>query len=310
MQEYIEKSATYTQSILNELRNRIAQTIHRNDATIVVVGSFGRCEASEESDFDFFVIHRDRTTADSSLVSVATSIISDRGLKSPSEGGPFSQDQYLEDMLHRIGGQDDANENMTCRMLFFSESNWVYNQDMYLYAQKQLIERYVEQRVGAGKIPMFLLNDLIRYYRTMTVDFDFKTREQGKPWGIRYIKLIFSRKLLYFGALIAIAESIPLSRNDKIERLAEMLTEPPITRLRKVFGERCDRAVTLYDTFLRDISSPTVRSELSKLTSDERESSSTFQRMREKGHEFRTELISLLTERYGPDSRLFQSLIM
>jgi len=44
----------------------------------------------------------------------------------------------------------------------------------------------------------FLLHDLIRYYRTICVDFEYKTYENGKPWGDRNIKIQFSRKFLYF----------------------------------------------------------------------------------------------------------------
>jgi len=67
-----------------------------------------------------------------------------------------------------------------------------------------LLKRYLVDDFGyamppkaAARVPRFLLNDLVRYWRTMAVDFAAKRRErEGAGWGLRNFKLRMSRKLI------------------------------------------------------------------------------------------------------------------
>lgn len=83
---------------------------------------------------------------------------------------------------------------------------------------------------------MFFLNDLIRYYRTICVDFEYKTFEANKPWGIRNIKLIFSRKLIYFSGVLIAAEMYQRSAQQKKKIVKELISLSPVERLRKACG--------------------------------------------------------------------------
>jgi hypothetical protein len=67
----------------------------------------------------------------------------------------------------------------------------------------------------------------------MAVDYEFKTVEgaKKKPWGIRNIKLIFSRKLLYAGGLFSVAATADLRRDKKIEELEKLFEMTVIDRL-------------------------------------------------------------------------------
>ena len=78
---------------------------------------------------------------------------------------------------------------------------------------------------------MFLLNDIIRYYRTITIDFEFKTSETGKSWGLRNIKLTYSRKLIYFVGLLMVAKTQDLEKDEKANILIKYINMTPIERI-------------------------------------------------------------------------------
>lgn len=306
----IEENEKFSMEIISALRKELEASLSGDAFTVVIGGSFGRHEASSESDCDFFVIHDSSFENAESLLQTVREISANHVSKPPSKDGPFAKPQDVEKMLHHIGGEGDSNSNITRRILFMLECEWLYNKEKRIEYLDKLINKYVKDDVSSEQIGMFFLNDVIRYYRTVCVDFEFKTREGDKPWGDRNIKLVFSRKLLYFGGILATAELYELDADSKRERLRELLLMPPIQRMRHICNEKANDALELYDGFLKKISDPEVRKFLKKIGPDQKYDAPLFRDLKDQGHKFTDALIRLLDEQYDNAHPIHHGLLM
>ena len=138
-------------------------------------GSYARREATSGSDVDLFYL----LLGQNGLKTPSRTDFEDRikkaGFKLPSEGGVFSEALRTEELLKNIGGLEDINELLTRRLLLLLEGEWLFNKDGYLKTRNDLLARYVSDRTPKDKIALFLLNDIIRYWRTICVDYEYKT---------------------------------------------------------------------------------------------------------------------------------------
>ncbi|MGB2931931.1 MAG: DUF294 nucleotidyltransferase-like domain-containing protein [Methyloceanibacter sp.] len=168
------------------------------DCCVAITGSYGRLEASTESDFDYFIM-TSRDPEASELKEFGERVgaaVRDRIGKLPSAGGPFHRITAADSMTRNIGGQHEKNEDLTRRILLLIEGRPVAGEAYFRKIRSDIISRYISEEIKTHQLGLFFLNDLIRYYRTMCVDFEYKTIEEGKSWGDRNIKLVFSRKLI------------------------------------------------------------------------------------------------------------------
>ncbi len=180
------------------------------DSSLVVFGSLARQEVTGGSDLDWLLLvdgqsipeHKEDETE-------IAKILEDSKFIKPGRSGLFGSIVGSHDLIHNIGGEDDTNSNTTRRVLLLLEALAIGNGAALGRVRKQILRRYLEDDRGlrhAGgdvRIPRFLLNDLTRYWRTVTVDFVYKQRlnRDGK-WALRNAKLRMSRKLLYATGLL------------------------------------------------------------------------------------------------------------
>lgn len=145
---------------------------------------------------------------------------------------------------------------------------------------------------------MFMLNDIIRFYRTMCVDFEYKTVEAKKSWAIRNLKLVFSRKLIYFAGLIMCAELAQARPQMKRQKCREFIRMTPIDRVLKVLGDEAHQAIGIYDEFLAKLADPTFRDAIANVKSSERSESPDYTDLKNLSHHFTWALRSAFNRHY------------
>lgn len=305
----IAANRRYSTDKLRQMRADLAANLQGADYCIVVTGSFGRHEAGPASDLDYFLIGpaADRLRAPHEQV---RRLLTRHVDKPPADDGPFSAYVPSEELVHRIGLNADTNVITTRRLLFLLECEWLYNPAAKRRYFEGLIANYVNHTVTSGSLARFLINDVIRYYRTISVDFEIKTRGgQAKAWAPRRLKLVFSRKLLYFGGIVAAAETCGLDYLHKRQKLVDLLARPPIDRIDTVFGPRCHDALALYDLFLARMGDDRLRADLDAMGPEAR-NDPRLRELLDTGKRFSAELIALLTHRYPAHHPVHEALLM
>lgn len=268
---------------------------------IVATGSYGRFEASSESDIDLFIVSDD-DIKDSFLDEIKGEIgkiIEEEVPKPTGDTKTFGIDVCikLNTLLNNIGGNKDSNLNLTRRMLFLLEGKCLFNEERFKYYRSKLISRYTKKDSPNHQINKFFLNDIIRYYRTIATDFEYKVKE-GKSWGLRNIKLLFSRKLLYFSGIIVVAETPYKTWEEKIKITEELLDLPPLRRILKLSNTFPENIFSNYDTFLGKVSDKKIRKQLNKTTKQNRNKDGEFADLRGLGQQFSWDLHKWLQDKY------------
>jgi predicted nucleotidyltransferase len=332
---YITESRERAAAMLERLRRELCHPhLVPAGTTLVVFGSLARRELTAGSDVDWTLLVDDGADPDHQLhAQRIRGRLREMGLVAPSAGGPFGSLTFSHDLIHRIGGDNDTNRNTTQRLLLLLESAPLGNRSAYDRVVAAVLARYVEEDlVSPGdspyRVPRFLQNDIVRYWRTMAVDFAHKRRERGaRGWALRTAKLRMSRKLLYAAGLLSCFScdsAFPAGRRGHpwqgaqqvVEYLGGLVRTTPLDILAGVtlyyFGELSGaggRLFEAYDEFLGMLHDPGTRAHLDALSPSQADTDAAYQRVRELGTRFQDALTEIffssgtplreLTIRYG-----------
>ncbi|WP_410952403.1 hypothetical protein [Pseudomonas sp. S1(2024)] len=304
---YLQKRYDYSCKSIESLRQALYSTLAplagRSPLAVVSVGSYGRCEVSPVSDIDFFIVHDTSLPADRlddilRQVSDLVRPISHPGESDEAKFGRGALALY-SDVSEHIGWKCEDNTALTRRMLMLLEGRALFGHEAFAWWQNDLLRRYIPDDHGSG-LARFLLNDLIRYYRTLMANFEEK-RAEGKAWGVRNIKLQFSRKLLFAGGIVAIAEVHGLAAPSKIMRLQQLLALTPLQRL-ALLGDSNPYSASLFEdyaVFLELISSVENRRHLDSLTPGQAMADPVYRELRGRGQAFSLKLEHWLRSQYA-----------
>jgi hypothetical protein len=183
------------------------------------------------------------------------------------------------------------------------ESAPLLGPDVHRDVLARLLDAYLGGERRDRRPPRFLLNDVVRYWRTVAVDFEAKARagDDGK-WALRHAKLRTSRTMLFAGGLLPLLECHHVTADDAPALLLRELLQPPTDRIASAFlrYEAVDagvRTLGAYDRFLALLDDPERRAALTTLPRDAAREDPTFQECRRLGREIQQGLAALLFER-------------
>ena len=272
--------------------------MHSSDVSVVLMGSWGRAEVTAGSDDDFMLLVHgaEREAVEPTVESVAAVLDS-----SPGTQDIFGVPVFSERLVHDIGLDQDDNSNLTRRMLFLLESVPITGTDSYRAVREEVLDRYLDESVKAYRPPRFLLNDVVRYWRTICVDFAGKEHEGPKKWGLRNAKLRTSRKILFAGGLLPVLECFRFDLGDIRGYLEEQLEMLPTDRIAQCFlahnaVEPGARTFGAYDEFVGRMNDEQFRDELGSVVRDNSADSAAFADIQRIGHELQDGLLALLYE--------------
>ena len=250
----IENSKNHSINRLEEFKSKInlKKTISCHQKfCIYTTGSYGREEAGNESDIDLFFINSDseqkfkkidKILIDADLIGII------RELKFPefSGDGEYLEVHNIKDIYKELGSRNDDYLNFfTARMLLILESKCLYNENVYDKLIDEILHKYyIDFDKNESFHPMFLVNDIIRFWRTLCLNYEY-SRSRNEPdqkqkikAHIKNYKLKFSRKLTCYSLMLNILFS--KSENLTSNELKGYVKLSPLDRLRKIKEENID----------------------------------------------------------------------
>ncbi|MDI9853995.1 hypothetical protein [Comamonas sp. 17RB] len=320
---------------LDEIKSRLEEIQELKNIpglTIFSAGSFSRMEASEYSDIDLFFVTKkvDDGTTNSSPRTNSIRIFGKIIELAEAMGLPqFSNDcEYLqilttEEIIFHLGSRADDHENyFTARMLMLLEGHCLYGDVTFEEILLKIVESYFKDYPKHQEAfqPVFLLNDICRYWKTMLLNYENKRgyrngNENGDDEGkktkqrVKNFKLKFSRMTTCFASIAAIG-----SHNQSVSAadVVNMVKMTPRDRLKDVarrlpvVEQSVDKVLNEYSWFIEKTGLSTE--ELEREFSDEENRAKMFARANSYGDEMYS-LIQAIDQAL-PDAKLLRFLVI
>ncbi|WP_136653066.1 nucleotidyltransferase domain-containing protein [Paracoccus aeridis] len=239
------------------LKQRISQWCNPDDLAtricIYTTGSFGRGDASSFSDLDVFIVSLEENVTGRRLLSgleeielLASIVHTNRELRLPNLDGDgnYLRVHSLSDYLVGLGKpDDDANNTFTGRLLLLLESKAIFGSSAYELVRQECIERYwVDYADHSGSfLPAFLTNDILRFWRTLCVNYEAGEARDPAKRRAKNLKLKFSRLLTCFSAVLSLQAEFGNSDTVTADRALAILGRTPMQRLEDIQASQSGR---------------------------------------------------------------------
>jgi hypothetical protein len=297
---------------LEAKRTELLGIDHDPEVSVVLVGSWGRAELTSGSDDDFIILVGE---PERDPIKPSLDQISEVFGRAPGADGPLGEVAVGAKLVKEIGLDQDDNENLTQRMLLILESVAASNDDVRVTVRGQILDRYLDESIKPFHPPRFFLNDVVRYWRTVCVDFAAKEHKGREKWGLRNAKLRISRKMLFASGLLPILECGDLDMGAIRPFLDERLALLPTDRVAASFlqHDAIDagiRTLAAFDEFLGKLDDEAVREELASIEDrDAARNSTAFGDAMRLAREVESGLLALLFETESLSSVVRETMI-
>ena len=272
----LKRRAELSSRHIETLRNTLAPALDkqtgltpeaRSRLCIVAAGSLGRHEAGIRSDLDPFLLYDDETAGSSAKALgkleeyevFAALIEANRDAKFPrfDGDGRYLKIHGLSDLKRSAGSpRDDTENTFTARMLFVLESQNIYNSGLYEQLMASIVGHYFRDSTGKKNFrPLFLLNDILRFWRTLCLNYEEYRKDPNRPWLKKNLNLKYARRLTIFSTVLGllsgkVADSTAFGELAKLTPLTRLAHCLDLVDSRAKFQELFEEALDDYEAFL------------------------------------------------------------
>jgi len=316
-----------------KIRDSVAHIRISPDIGLVVFGSLARLEWTSGSDVDWTLLVDGPSDPEHfALAREVERSLKETGFPPVGATGTFGSMASSFDLIHYIGGIEDSNQNMTRRILLLLESVSLSDTVVHERVLRGILKRYIQTDPAVStatapqfRVPLFLMNDIVRLWRTIAVDYATKKWQMpSTKWALRNIKLRMSRKLLFVKGLLMcfscqlrppaieeqneeivldqiVSHCLNYTQKSALDVLCEMLIQVNDDRL-------AIKLLQAYDDFLSCLNDKKKREHLQDLDFSRAASDELFQEVRQISYNFRDglnelffdhELLRPLTRNFG-----------
>ena len=309
-----------TQRVLEESVRLLARALPGGEVrTVAISGSLGRMEKTANSDLDLIVVVHDQLATRGEALGAACGRVYQAlrplGLATPRCDGIFaspSTQETLCDPLRR-GTIAEEPEVFGKRIQWLLDCQPIYGFRAFETLLDGVLKWYAVEVPTDGErgSAVYLMNDLVRYFRAICVDCQWRGREDGARWRLRNLKLMHTRLVACGALLLSLGE---MSRAGcQHDWLRNQLRCTPLQRLVRVFQQYQEvdglqRILARYDHFLACYSAPAFRTDL-KTGVGARETTPAahplYRELRGNAEGIQDDLVRFMLQRYGVWSDAF-----
>jgi hypothetical protein len=218
--------------------------------TIYATGSYGRREPGYESDLDLFFVdvapsadeqlgHIHKTLMLGGVIRAARAL----GFPEFSGDGEWLTVHKLDEFRQFLGTRLDDHHNLfTARMLLLLESECIFGNSSYDRTVAEVLGLYWRDADGKDFLPIFLINDVIRYWKTLCLAYEARRTQypdDEEKARANLIKLRCSRLWMCFNFLSLVVCKTGES-GLSLETAREIVSLKPVDRMLEVARSQPD----------------------------------------------------------------------